>query len=175
STNLGAALTTGCIPAAPPATCRLRRSLTGRLNERAKSITKLGGIIRAEVDFVHRTIDSERDRLLGIATVDVVDQVNLDLLCHGIKPFRRAVYPHLNIKLSCMKAKDNSRRARNRPTPLRVSGRTAPREAFTEPKHATGAALHPMKPVSEEHTSELQSRFDLVCRLLLEKKKKHKQ
>src|SRR5699024_11909401 len=27
---------------------------------------------------------------------------------------------------------------------------------------------------SEEHTSELQSRFDLVCRLLLEKKKKIK-
>src|SRR5699024_12278215 len=26
---------------------------------------------------------------------------------------------------------------------------------------------------SEEHTSELQSRFDLVCRLLLEKKKSH--
>src|SRR5437868_12300286 len=26
-------------------------------------------------------------------------------------------------------------------------------------------------PRSEEHTSELQSRFDLVCRLLLEKKK----
>src|SRR5699024_12071392 len=28
---------------------------------------------------------------------------------------------------------------------------------------------------SEEHTSELQSRFDLVCRLLLEKKKYNKQ
>src|SRR5437868_15342240 len=28
-------------------------------------------------------------------------------------------------------------------------------------------------PRSEEHTSELQSRFDLVCRLLLEKKKIH--
>src|SRR5438067_9246104 len=27
---------------------------------------------------------------------------------------------------------------------------------------------------SEEHTSELQSRFDLVCRLLLEKKKDHR-
>src|SRR5699024_11564117 len=26
---------------------------------------------------------------------------------------------------------------------------------------------------SEEHTSELQSRFDIVCRLLLEKNKKH--
>src|SRR5207249_9822816 len=31
------------------------------------------------------------------------------------------------------------------------------------------------QPRSEEHTSELQSRFDLVCRLLLEKKKKNKQ
>src|SRR5438067_6331895 len=31
------------------------------------------------------------------------------------------------------------------------------------------ARLH--YPRSEEHTSELQSRFDLVCRLLLEKKK----
>src|SRR5690349_23935859 len=30
----------------------------------------------------------------------------------------------------------------------------------------------PLKPRSEEHTSELQSRRDLVCRLLLEKKKK---
>src|SRR5437868_13301763 len=28
------------------------------------------------------------------------------------------------------------------------------------------------RPRSEEHTSELQSRFDLVCRLLLEKKKR---
>src|SRR5699024_12613835 len=30
----------------------------------------------------------------------------------------------------------------------------------------------PADPRSEEHTSELQSRFDLVCRLLLEKKNK---
>src|SRR5438309_9018092 len=29
-------------------------------------------------------------------------------------------------------------------------------------------------PRSEEHTSELQSQFHLVCRLLLEKKKKYK-
>src|SRR5438067_5944703 len=35
------------------------------------------------------------------------------------------------------------------------------------------AALKNVLPLrSEEHTSELQSRFDLVCRLLLEKKKK---
>src|SRR5579885_3099497 len=31
------------------------------------------------------------------------------------------------------------------------------------------------RPRSEEHTSELQSRFDLVCRLLLEKKKHGRQ
>src|SRR5699024_11452724 len=31
-----------------------------------------------------------------------------------------------------------------------------------------------VKDRSEEHTSELQSRFDLVCRLLLEKKKKNR-
>src|SRR5207249_11180910 len=34
--------------------------------------------------------------------------------------------------------------------------------------------LHLAAVRSEEHTSELQSRFDLVCRLLLEKKKKKK-
>src|SRR5260221_6947151 len=39
-----------------------------------------------------------------------------------------------------------------------------------------GAARHPVgrardQPRSEEHTSELQSHSDLVCRLLLEKKK----
>src|SRR5699024_11963873 len=33
------------------------------------------------------------------------------------------------------------------------------------------AAKFTLPPRSEEHTSELQSRFDLVCRLLLEKKK----
>src|SRR5699024_12839625 len=39
------------------------------------------------------------------------------------------------------------------------------------PRHSAGASLKPDR--SEEHTSELQSRFDLVCRLLLEKKKTH--
>src|SRR3712207_8123198 len=34
--------------------------------------------------------------------------------------------------------------------------------------------LHEVLPRSEEHTSELQSRQYLVCRLLLEKKKKEK-
>ena len=34
--------------------------------------------------------------------------------------------------------------------------------------------LHAAPPRSEEHTSELQSHSDLVCRLLLEKKKQTK-
>src|SRR5438874_10030999 len=37
-----------------------------------------------------------------------------------------------------------------------------------------GAVVLPGRARSEEHTSELQSRRDLVCRLLLEKKKKNK-
>src|SRR5699024_11735473 len=36
----------------------------------------------------------------------------------------------------------------------------------------TGSMWYMYLARSEEHTSELQSRFDLVCRLLLEKKKK---
>src|SRR5699024_11987073 len=45
----------------------------------------------------------------------------------------------------------------------------------TDYKKAVGASsriYEIMEERSEEHTSELQSRFDLVCRLLLEKKKK---
>src|SRR5699024_11518814 len=38
-------------------------------------------------------------------------------------------------------------------------------------KHSTRLSLFWRRLRSEEHTSELQSRFDLVCRLLLEKKK----
>src|SRR5438067_633163 len=41
-----------------------------------------------------------------------------------------------------------------------------------EVRPANGAPAFEANRSSEEHTSELQSRFDLVCRLLLEKKKK---
>src|SRR5690349_25165195 len=41
--------------------------------------------------------------------------------------------------------------------------------------HDAAAGETPCGARSEEHTSELQSRRDLVCRLLLEKKKKYKQ
>src|SRR2546422_4542772 len=46
--------------------------------------------------------------------------------------------------------------------------------AFSVPGIATGPFFSPDGQRSEEHTSELQSRLHLVCRLLLEKKKKKK-
>src|SRR5690349_23231539 len=59
-------------------------------------------------------------------------------------------------------------------TTLFRSGRTPPRLQLHRPVDAAGlrsTARCSRKPRSEEHTSELQSRRDLVCRLLLEKKK----
>src|SRR5207249_119610 len=57
---------------------------------------------------------------------------------------------------------DSQRRSQSAPTPHSswLSGITA--------KVRTGGLFRFAR--SEEHTSELQSRFDLVCRLLLEKK-----
>src|SRR5258707_5756973 len=52
--------------------------------------------------------------------------------------------------------------------------RSAHRRRYRRPRHdgRDGSGLR--RPRSEEHTSELQSRQYLVCRLLLEKKKKSK-
>src|SRR5438067_6109519 len=50
--------------------------------------------------------------------------------------------------------------------PSEVFGRARGVQGFGRPLGGAGRA--PRR--SEEHTSELQSRFDLVCRLLLEKK-----
>src|SRR5947207_6004724 len=44
--------------------------------------------------------------------------------------------------------------------------------ALAEDGQPAQAGLEPFQARSEEHTSELQSHSDLVCRLLLEKKKK---
>src|SRR5256885_16104700 len=58
------------------------------------------------------------------------------------------------------------RRGSSRGPPAHVHGRGAPRSA-------PAASTRPRGPRSEEHTSELQSPCNLVCRLLLEKKKTH--
>src|SRR5438874_13733105 len=63
---------------------------------------------------------------------------------------------HDALPISRAKSLSAGHRARDRRRPYRASGRVRGRSR------------------SEEHTSELQSRRDLVCRLLLEKKKKSK-
>src|SRR6266536_5413237 len=57
-------------------------------------------------------------------------------------------------------------RSRSRGTPAASGSRTCSTGAATSSRRS--------RPRSEEHTSELQSRVDLVCRLLLEKKKKNR-
>src|SRR5699024_11634019 len=51
----------------------------------------------------------------------------------------------------------------------RLGSSISARKSSTKPSPMSLIEWGPMR--SEEHTSELQSRFDLVCRLLLEKKK----
>src|SRR2546429_3433357 len=63
-------------------------------------------------------------------------------------------------------------------TLFRSSDRTLKSEISANPKGTTSVQLDIGRTLfaiqrSEEHTSELQSRLHLVCRLLLEKKKKH--
>src|SRR5205809_3146239 len=61
------------------------------------------------------------------------------------------------------------------PKPLRYSTRTCRYISTTTPmmkSPITGVVVDIYRHRSEEHTSELQSRLHLVCRLLLEKKKK---
>src|SRR3712207_8748902 len=63
------------------------------------------------------------------------------------------------------------------PGPLEVQRAPIPRDASRRsPRQEQPPSMHPRAAArlrSEEHTSELQSRQYLVCRLLLEKKKKH--
>src|SRR2546428_5584627 len=64
-------------------------------------------------------------------------------------------------------------------SPMFSSACERPRPADSSHAHSglarpatVAPSLRPLSERSEEHTSELQSRSDLVCRLLLEKKKK---
>src|SRR5438034_7291855 len=76
-----------------------------------------------------------------------------------IENIQRAVCQEFRLSLPQLKAKDNSRAV------------AYPRQiAMYLAKELTTASLPQIR--SEEHTSELQSHSDLVCRLLLEKKKK---
>src|SRR5260221_7184365 len=55
----------------------------------------------------------------------------------------------------------------------RVLDRKRQRRAMSAQRRRASVSNELIEPRSEEHTSELQSHSDLVCRLLLEKKKKN--
>src|SRR3712207_6965731 len=84
------------------------------------------------------------------------------------RPPRSTLFPYTTL----FRSTPSPRRRRSRPrrphhrSPVRRSPRTPPPEPI--PARTTGARRG-----SEEHTSELQSRQYLVCRLLLGKKKKN--
>src|SRR3712207_8199322 len=60
---------------------------------------------------------------------------------------------------------------RPRPPGRRRRPRRPPRRRGAHPRRGSASLARAPRPRSEEHTSELQSRQYLVCRLLLEKKK----
>src|SRR2546430_6531925 len=57
---------------------------------------------------------------------------------------------------------------------LRKAGVPFDLHVYQKGAHGLGLGSNNYDPRSEEHTSELQSQSNLVCRLLLEKKKKNK-
>src|SRR2546427_9629644 len=82
------------------------------------------------------------------------------------RPPRSTLFPYTTLFRSPRLQRDR-RRGDDVGVRTRVAGGRRPRRA--RPATAPGAVR------SEEHTSELQSQSNLVCRLLLEKKKKEKQ
>src|SRR5437867_13067673 len=77
------------------------------------------------------------------------------------RPPRSTLFPYTTLFRS---------RARARPESRSHVGRA--RLGLGCALHRRGPSGRPAAVRSEEHTSELQSSYDLVCRLLLEKKKK---
>src|SRR5690242_21474413 len=83
------------------------------------------------------------------------------------RPPRSTLFPYTTL----FRSRATSAATRGPAHPTRAPTRTPP----TTPSTTTSRALPAQcsaDPRSEEHTSELQSHVNLVCRLLLEKKKK---
>src|SRR2546422_1989558 len=89
----------------------------------------------------------------------------------GVMRFRSRTWAGSSPRWEAMRSSRRSRKklASNRPGP-----RYVPTGVLLVITACTSHAKCGMRYRSEEHTSELQSRLHLVCRLLLEKKKKKK-
>src|SRR2546428_8151556 len=90
------------------------------------------------------------------------------------RPPRSTLFPYTTLFRSVgrrARSQPPSSWRRSRPPPRAARGRVAPRARppTTDGERRPRSDIPPAR--SEEHTSELQSRSDLVCRLLLEKKK----
>src|SRR2546429_6254505 len=87
------------------------------------------------------------------------------------RPPRSTLFPYTTLFRSAASTASRTGGAGS-PTPAR---RAAPSSASSTPSgpRRTGRACATTPARSEEHTSELQSRLHLVCRLLLEKKKQY--
>src|SRR5690606_42018445 len=93
------------------------------------------------------------------------------LLCHGVLRLLHSFPTRRSSDLSPLFWQAGGRRERSAfPPGSETAGTRDPRPGALSP--ASGPALTYAGFRSEEHTSELQSRENLVCRLLLEKKKK---
>src|SRR2546426_6877111 len=80
------------------------------------------------------------------------------------RPPRSTLFPYTTLFRS---------RLGQRSEQCRLGDRQVHRGAAEVPSRGRLYAVVPVPERSEEHTSELQSPCNLVCRLLLEKKKKH--
>src|SRR5688572_32723591 len=97
-----------------------------------------------------------------------------------LRPPRSTLFPYTTLFRSSARSGRGRDRARRRQHPHDVDRRRGP---LLVPRNSGGQLARELHAVglravlrrrdrSEEHTSELQSQSNLVCRLLLEKKKK---
>src|SRR5256885_7380734 len=84
------------------------------------------------------------------------------------RPPRSTLFPYTTLFRSCAYARTSKLVPRSSVTPWRVRTRKGRPGSWRTTKYASPSSSTAR---SEEHTSELQSPCNLVCRLLLEKKK----
>src|SRR3712207_7880604 len=87
------------------------------------------------------------------------------------RPPRSTLFPYTTLFRSAHPADGGAAESRERALELGLLGAGAADQAPGDHLRAGAVCRDAAAPRSEEHTSELQSRQYLVCRLLLEKKK----
>src|SRR5260370_11625630 len=88
------------------------------------------------------------------------------------RPPRSTLFPYTTLFRSPLTVSTNPISTCVQPWPTRYRTTNGPKPDKT-PARNKFSQSRPLRLRSEEHTSELQSHLNLVCRLLLKKKKKH--